>query len=109
MICLFFSMQAVSAVEVKGLFEAEVITQSLSSEDKRIALREALSIVINRVAAGDDLLTNSSIKAALNKAEFYVKQVQYALETKRGDKTAARTMRVLFNEETLMAVAENQG
>jgi hypothetical protein len=41
-------MQAVSAVEVKGLFEAEVITQSLSSEDKRIALREALSIVIKR-------------------------------------------------------------
>lgn len=104
MFCLLFTIQAVSAVEVKGLFEAEVMTQSLSPEDKGRALKEALAIVINRVAAGDDLLENPAVKAALNTAEFYVQQVQYALETKKQGKKTARTMRVLFNEQALMTL-----
>lgn len=107
MICLFFAAQTVSAVEVKGLFEADVITHSLSEKDKAAALKEALSIVIKRIAAGDNLLGNSTVKAALNKAEFYVEQVQYALEPENRSKKTARTMRVLFNEETLMAVIRN--
>ena len=107
MICLLFIMQPVSAVEVKGLFEAEVITQSLSTKDKDKALKEALTIVINRVAAGEDLLENSVIKAVLNKADFYVEQVQYALEPENRSEKTARTMRVLFNEDAVMAVIRN--
>jgi len=107
MICLLFSAQAVYAVEVKGLFEAEVITQSLSATDKESALKEALTLVISRVAVGDDLLQNATIKSVLNNPAFYVQQVQYALNADQINKKPARIMRVLFNEDALMAVLRN--
>jgi hypothetical protein len=89
-------------VEIKGLFEAEVITRSQSRDDRNAALREALVIVLNRVMAGPDIMQDPTVLTALNNAAAYVDQYQYALLSGGKGANSPRTMRVKFNEETLM-------
>jgi len=102
LICSLFFTQWVSAVEIKGLFEAEVITRSQSRDDRNAALREALVIVLNRVMAGADIMQDPTVLTALNNAAAYVDQYQYALVSDGKEANSPRTMRVMFNEETLM-------
>lgn len=101
-ICCLFVSQSVFAVEVKGLFEAEVTTRSQSREDRNAALREALVIVLNRVMAGEAVMQDPTVNTALDNAAAYVDQYQYALVSEGQDEHAPRVMRVSFNEETLM-------
>jgi len=101
-ICCLFVSQSVLAVEVKGLFEAEVTTRSQSREDRNAALRDALVIVLNRVMSGDAVKQDPTVNTALDNAAAYVDQYQYALVSGGQDEHAPRIMRVSFNEETLM-------
>jgi len=107
MVCLLFSTQSLLAVEVKGLFETEVMTQTQSRTDRNKALREALAIVLNRIAVGNDVMQDPTIVMALNNAASYVDEYQYALVSDRGDANSPRTMRVSFNEQVLMALLRN--
>lgn len=102
LICCLFFTQSVLAVEIKGLFEAEVITRSQSRDDRNTALRQALVIVLNRVMTGPDIMQDPTVLTALNNAAAYVDQYQYALASGGKGANSPRTMRVMFNEETLM-------
>ncbi len=104
MVCLLFSTQSLLAVEVKGLFETEVMTRTQSRSDRNKALREALVVVLNRIAVGDEVMQNPTIAVALDNAASYVDEYQYALISEREDANAPRIMRVSFNEQVLMAL-----
>jgi hypothetical protein len=99
---LCYSANAIS-VEVQGLFEAEVITQSGSLEDRNKAIKEALTIVLKKVMVGENILENPTVKIALDDASRYTTQFQYSLiPSNVGDKGSTRVMRVKFDEHALM-------
>lgn len=99
---LLFGQQAFSA-EVKGLFETEVVAKSQATVDRDSAIRDAMTVVLKRILAGDDVLKDPAVQTALDKSLFYTKQFQYSLvEDASASGGSARTMRVLFNEETIL-------
>ncbi|NOT11717.1 MAG: DUF2066 domain-containing protein [Methylococcaceae bacterium] len=94
------------AAEVQGLYETEVIAKSQSPDDRNLAFKDALSSVLNRVAAGNDIINDQAVRTALSNASYYVKQYQYSLVENRSvfgnGGSEARTMRVLFDEQALL-------
>lgn len=99
---LFFSSNAFAA-EVQGLYETEVIAKSQSVEDKNAAFKEALTSVLKRVMAGEDILHDSVVQVALADAGHFIKQYQYSLiESNSDENSSARIMRVLFNEQDVL-------
>jgi len=94
-----------AAVEVKGLFEIELIANSQSAQDRDVAIKQALFGVLNRILVADDIAKLPVVQQLLNGAQHYVKQFQYSLiaadEDSSGD---ARLMRVEFDQEQLLEV-----
>ena len=103
LILVTFFGQEVFSVEMKGLFETEVIASSQELEDRNDAIRKAMTIVLERVLAGENILQDPAVKTALAQAPFFTKQFQYSLvENSFQEESSARTMRVLINEDSLM-------
>jgi len=91
------------ATEVPGLYETEVIANSQSEPDRLTAVQSALSRVLKRVLAGDNIEQDPIVKTVLANAQQYVKQSQFSLsETGIGANKNARTLRVLFDEVALL-------
>jgi hypothetical protein len=102
-ICGLFFNSTVFAAEVQGLYETEVIAKSQSVEDRNAAFNEALTSVLKRVMAGEDILLDAVVQAALADAGHFVKQYQYSLiESASDENSSARIMRVLFNEQDVL-------
>lgn len=106
---MLLTTQYVSANELKGLFTAEVMVQSQSREDRNMALREAFVIVLSRVGADRELMLDSAVRKALNKAASYVDQYQYVLTSDGEDKESSRILRVVFSEEAVMELMRSSG
>jgi uncharacterized protein len=101
-----FICSSAFAAEMPGLFETEVIAQSQSLDDRNKAIKDALTIVLKRIVAGNNFLHDRAVKAAFADASRYVKQYQYSLiesnpQTNNGESNA-KTMRVLFDEPGLL-------
>lgn len=94
---------SVFAAEVRGLYETEVIVRSQSLEDKHAAVKEALTGVISRILAGENVLQDKVVKSIIEDAPRFVKQQQYSLvEAAGGVNEEARIMRVSFDELALL-------
>jgi len=100
-ICLMMTHQNLHAVQVERLYEAEVIAQSGSPEDRVLAIKQALQRVLLRILAGDDILQDDMVKAVLANASDYVSEYQYSLA--EAEHQNARLLRVLFNESLLIS------
>ena len=61
------------AVAVEDLFEVEVIAKSQSREDRNTAIKEALTIVLGRVMAGENIFQDPVVQSALADAPRYVR------------------------------------
>jgi hypothetical protein len=104
---LFFS-DLIAAVEVQGLYEAEVMTQSQSREDRNAAIKAALEIVLEKVLAGEEILQDTAVKIALTDPGQYVTQYQYSLiPSDKDPQSAARVMRVIFDENALLSLLKS--
>jgi hypothetical protein len=104
---LFFC-PAIFAAEVPSLYETEIIAKSQSPDDKNSAFKDALTIVLKRIVAGNDILNDRIVRTALADAPRYVKQYQYSLvesgvQAGNSDNNA-RNMRVLFDEQSLLSL-----
>jgi len=103
LLSLIFISQTLYAIEVERLYQAEVIANSENEQDKNIAIKQALSIVLSRILVGDNALNNQTVKSVLSNAIHYVNEFQYSLIT--NDKNDnARLMRVVFDEKLLIDV-----
>ena len=101
--CLIILSQNIFAVEVKNIYETEVIALSQAQPDRNAAIMKALTVVLTRVMAGDDILQDPTVQTALSNASNYVSQYQYSLvTTNSGVLNSSRVMRVLFDEASLM-------
>ncbi len=109
MVCLLMVTQSVMAVEVKGLFEVNVMTQSQSREDRNLALREGLSIVFKRFLPSEAMANNKLITDALKEAASYVDQYQYALMSTESAASDSRLMRASFDENRVMTLMRRSG
>lgn len=95
--------QNLHAVEVMRLYEVEVIAQSKRLQDKDIAIRQALEIVLSRVLAGKAVLQDTVVKKVLANATHYVSEFQFSLGgASEGGNNNTRILRVLFNEKLLV-------
>lgn len=94
-----------SAVEVKGLYEIELIANSQSADDRTQAIKQAMYAVLSRVLVSEDISKIPAVQQALASAQNYVKQSQYSLiSTDEQPDTEARLLRVQFDEDQLMEV-----
>jgi uncharacterized protein len=106
--CLLLLSQNIFAVEVKNIYETEVIALSQSEPDRNAAITEALKIVLTRVMAGDNILADPTVQSALSNAQHYVKQYQYSLATTQSAiSRSSRVMRVLFDESLLIELMKS--
>ena len=106
--CLIILSQNIFAVEVKNIYETEVIAISQAKPDRDAAIMEALTVVLTRVMAGDDILQDPTVQTALSNASNYVRQYQYSLVTTHtGTSSSSRVMRVLFDEASLMELMKS--
>ncbi len=108
---LFFCSKILAA-EVPSLYETAVIAKSQSPDDRNNAIKDALTVVLKRIVAGNDILNDRMVRTALANAPRYVKQYQYSLmesgsQANNGNNTA-RSMRVLFDEPVLLNLMNNQ-
>lgn len=104
---LLLAMTAGSAfaVEVKGLYEVELIAHSQSATDRELAIKQAMFAVLNRVVVAEDIAQVPAVQQLLNSAQNYVKQSQYSLISADGaSDTDARLLRVEFDEDQLLEV-----
>jgi len=99
-------IKSVAAVEVKDLFEVQVMAKSLNDKDKSTALRQAMEVVVNRLVSGDKLKDNPTIQAAIYNADIYVEQSQYSLASKTHRRTLERVFRVKFKEKEMMTMVK---
>jgi hypothetical protein len=105
LISLLIVCQTSYAVEVERLYEAEVVAESELEHDRVAAIKHALSVVLTRVLAGNDILQDDTVNAVLKNAIYYVDEYQYSLVAKDAKvKASARLMRVLFDEKLLIDV-----
>ena len=104
-VCLMFASQTAYAVEINRLYETEVIADSEQEHDRVTATRKALTIVLTRVLAGDNILQDDTVKTVLANAPHYVREFQYSLIATDAQKNNdARLMRVQFDEMMLIDV-----
>lgn len=93
------------AVEVKGLYEIELIANSQSAEDRTVAIKQALYAVLSRVLVSEDISRIPAVQQALASAQSYVKQSQFSLiSADEQPETDARLLRVQFDEDQVMEV-----
>lgn len=93
------------AVEVKGLYEIELIANSQSAEDRAQAIKQAMYAVLSRVLVSEDISKIPVVQQALSSAQNYVKQSQFSLiSADEMPDTDARLLRVQFDEDQLMEV-----
>jgi hypothetical protein len=104
-----FIAQSVAAVEVDGLFKAQVSVSSQSREDRNKALGEALQIVISRLTTGNEFTQNPAVKSALENAATYVDQYQYAQTARVTGAKSPAILRVSFNQDAIMAFMCHSG
>lgn len=107
LVCLLASvaMAPAVAVEVKGLYEIELIANSQSAADRELAIKQALYGVLSRVLVADDISKIPAVQQVLNGARHYVKQFQYSLiAADEYSASDARLIRVEFDEEQLLEV-----
>jgi len=108
LICFVLIAPRALCIEVQGLFEAEVMTQSQSYEDRNAAIKAALKIVLGKILTGQDILQDSAVQIALADAGRYVTRYQYSLIPSGIDKNStARVMRVEFDEEALLELMQS--
>lgn len=102
LLSLTFASLNLYAESVKGLYEAEVVTNSNLQVDKHAAFRQALTMVLNRVLTGNDIFQDETVQAVLDDAALYVSEYQYSLTeaNAKGSKNS-RLMRISFDEVLL--------
>ncbi|MGR8929538.1 MAG: DUF2066 domain-containing protein [Gammaproteobacteria bacterium] len=97
-----------AAVEVKGLYEIELVANSQSASDRQQAIKQSLYGVLNRVLVAEDISTIPAVQEMLNGAQFYVKQFQYSLiSADQSSDSDARLIRVEFDEDQILEVMRN--
>ena len=96
-------IQKPMAIEVKGLYEIELIANSQSASDREQAIKQALYSVLSRVLVAEDISTLPAVQQLLRAAPHYVKQFQYSLiAANEYSDSDARLMRVEFDEDQLL-------
>ncbi len=107
LLCLLTVQQNAYAVEVENLYEADVVAESVTSEDRLQAIEKALQRVLLRILTGQNIMQDETVKAVMANAENYVAEYQFSLA--KGEKQQARLLRVLFNEEFLISTFRPSG
>lgn len=101
---LLFSVPS-QAVEVKGLYEIEIIANSQSAEDRTQAIKQALFAVLDRILVSDDIAKIPVVQQMLSSAQNYVKQFQFSLiAADEYSDSDARLIRVQFDEDQMLEV-----
>lgn len=110
LICVLVAMlvRPALAVEVKGLYEVELIANSQSAADREQAIKQAMYAVLNRIVVADDIAQVPSVQQLLSNPQGYVKQSQFSLiGADEYSDTDARLLRVEFDEDQLLEYLRN--
>ena len=102
-IVLAFICKNLYAVEVKRLYEVEVVSKSERVQDKNLAIRQALKIVLGRIIAGKVIYQDNRIENVLLNAKSYVSEFQFSMgRSGESENDSTRILRVLFDEKLLV-------
>ncbi len=107
-----WSSSVYAEIEVKNLYEVDVLAKSRSNTDRKAAMQQALTRVLGSVLSNGDDLNTPVVSGIIEGAEHYVRQFQYAINEAQGHQGHnTRLMRVLFDEQQLVSIlrANNLG
>ena len=91
------------AIEVKGLYDIELIANSQSDSDRELAIKQALYGVLSRIIVAEDISKIPAVQQMLRGAQYYVKQFQYSLiAANEYSESDARLIRVEFDEDQVL-------
>lgn len=101
--------QPVLALEVKGLYEIEIVANSQTPQDRAIAFRQGMYAVLSRILIADDISTLPVVQDMLASAQSYIKQFQFSLiAADEQNASDARLIRIQFDEEQMLqALSKN--
>ena len=103
LVLLLALSQPVAAVEVSGVFSAELIANNESSDARNYAIRQGLFAVLDRVVITEDIAQIPAVQQMLQNAQQYVKQSQFLpLPADDYADTSARLLRVEFDENQVL-------
>ena len=80
-IVLFLFSTSLKAVEVEGLYQANIAINSQNSSDRAQALKKALAAVMLKIGGQQSVLDNDVIKKAVNNYRLYLSQYRYHHKT----------------------------
>lgn len=102
-LCLAAALPAV-AVEVRGLFEAEVVQPERGEAAKAAAVRAALERVLTKVTGSADVLADPAMRKLVTQADRYLQQYRYREVAPDGADRAGpeRRLWVRFDRQALV-------
>lgn len=105
LLAVLLNASEVGAVEIKGLYEIELVANGQTAADREQAIKQALYAVLSRVLVSEDISKIPAVQQLLSSAQHYVKQFQYSLiAADEYSETDARLIRVEFDEDQLLEV-----
>lgn len=99
--------QILQAIELKGLYEIELVANGQTAADREQAIKQALYAVLNRILVSEDITKLPIVQQVLSNAQHYVKQFQYSLIGADYADSDARLIRVEFDEDQILALMRN--
>lgn len=105
---LFLSVSPVHAIEVSGLFEAEVPVTDQSAASRKQAVISALRIVLVKLTGDRNAPGRPALNPVMAQAERYMLQFRYRENTSRSG-PQAMNLWVQFDEDALNDILRNYG
>ncbi|MEE8321888.1 MAG: DUF2066 domain-containing protein [Gammaproteobacteria bacterium] len=105
---LFLCVSPVHAIEVSGLFEAEVPVTNQSAASRKQAVISALRIVLVKLTGDRNAPGRSALSPVMAQAESYMLQFRYRENTSRSG-PQAMNLWVQFDEDALNEILRNYG
>lgn len=102
----FSPVTSVYAVKVFSLYKAEIPVVSQSSDVKEQAVKEGFLQVLIKVSGDPQIDKNPVIRTSLKKAEYYVHEYSYALET---PDSSEYLLRVNYEPSDIQRLLEKAG
>ncbi len=105
------------AVDIKGVYEAEVPVFKQGKKERKQAMRSGLLEVLIKVSGSSEIPLTPGIPDVLDKAASYVQQYRYRSwpadrpvpQVAEGEKTPKRVLWVRYDKQAVNKILQNQG
>lgn len=104
-ICLYFSINLATAVNIADLYQTNIQVNSQSNEARNAALRSGMIEVITKLTGDSKIIHIAAIQNGLNKAESYVEEYSYLSQVNH----SIPTISIRYNKNDINQLLKKAG